>query len=31
VIAGMSTISVPMFHAGFRSAKIGLFVFGEIV
>jgi hypothetical protein len=31
MIAGMSTISVPMFHAEFRSMKIELFVFGEIV
>jgi hypothetical protein len=27
----MSTISVPMFYAEFRSTKIELFLFGEIV
>jgi hypothetical protein len=31
VIAGIRTISVPIFHAEFRSIKIELFVFGEIV
>jgi hypothetical protein len=31
VIAGMSTISVPMFHAEFWSTRIDLFVFSEII